>query len=318
MTSRVSTFGQSQVLLQQLLRQQESLALSQRQVSTGKVASDFKGLARDANALASAKAVESRNEGYLAGNKQLDQRLEIYNSALGDLADIAETLRQDMIQAVGLNSGKGFIDKVTAAFERATDLLQTKDRGQYVFGGSRTDVPPVNATTTADFLALANSDAIFENNQQKGQARVDDARTVEFGVLADETAGPLMNALHRVLQFNSGTLPTGAAAYAPAGAFGDPLAGNQRDFLVAELQNAIAGIDAIREQEAANGVRLQSLEKVVVRQEEDRAFIKGFIAEIEEVDITEAITRLNQDQTAFEASLNVAARLSRISLLDYI
>ena len=48
MTSRVSTFGQSQVLLQQLLRQQETLATSQRQVATGKIASDFKGLARDA------------------------------------------------------------------------------------------------------------------------------------------------------------------------------------------------------------------------------------------------------------------------------
>ena len=318
MTTRVSTFGQSQVLLQQLLRQQENLAVSQRQVSTGKIASDFKGLARDANALASAKAVESRNEGYLAGNKQLDQRLAIYNTALGELGEIAEGLRQDMTQAVGLNSGVGFIEKVTAAFERVTDLLQTKDRGQYVFAGSRVDVPPVNATTVSDFLALPNSDAIFENNQQKGQARVDDARTVEFGVLADETASPLMSALYRIFQFNSGTLPTGSAAYAPAGAFSDPLTGNQRDFLVAEFQNAVAGIDGIRQQEAANAVRYASLENVVVRQEEDRAFIQGFIAEIEEVDVAEAITRLNQNQTALETSLNVAARLSRVSLLDFI
>lgn len=318
MTSRVSTFGQSQLLLQQLLRQQEALAVTQRQVSTGKIASDFKGLADDANALASAKAVESRTEGYLSGNKQLDQRMQIYNSALGELGDLAETLRQDMIQAVGLNSGKGFIDKVTDAFQRATSLLQTKDRGQYIFAGSRTDAPPVNATTTADFLALPNSDAIFENNQHKAQARVDDARTVEYGVLADETAAPLMNALYRILQFNSGTLPTGAAAYAPAGAFGDPLTGNQRDFLVAEFQNAIAGVDAVREQEAANGVRLASLEKVVVRQEEDKVFIEGFISEIENVDMAEALTRLQQNETAFEASLNVTARLSRISLLDFI
>jgi flagellar hook-associated protein 3 FlgL len=223
-----------------------------------------------------------------------------------------------MVQAVGLNSGLGFIDKVAAAFERATDLLQTKDRGQYVFAGTRTDTPPVNATTTADFLALANSGDIFENNQQKAQARVDDARTVEFGVLADETAGPLMNALHRILQFDAGTLPAGAGAFAPAGPFGDPLTGNQRDFLVAEFQNAVAGVDAIREQEAANGVRMQSLEKVMTRQEEDRAFIKGFIAEIEEVDIAEALVKLNQDETALEASLNVTARLNRISLLDYI
>lgn len=318
MTSRVSTFGQSQVLLQQLLRQQESLAISQRQVATGKVASDFKGLARDANALASAKAVESRNEGYLSGNRQLDQRLEIYNAALGELGDLAESLRQDMIQAVGLNSGKGFIDKVTAIFQRATDLLQTKDRGQYIFAGTRTDTPPVNATTVADFLALASSDDIFENNQQKAQARVDDNRTIEFGLLADETAAPLMNALHRILQFDSGALPPGAAAYAPAGPFGDPLSANQRDFLVAEFQNALDGVQAIRRQEAANGVRLASLEKVIVRQEEDRVFIKNFIAEIEEVDVAEAITKLNRDQLSLEASLNVASRLSRLNLLDFI
>lgn len=318
MTTRVSTFGQSQVLLQQLLRQQESLAVSQRQVSTGKISSDFKGLARDANALASARAVDSRNEGYISGNRQLEQRLEVYNATLGELGDLSEALRQDMIQAVGLNSGKGFIDKVAAAFQRTADLLQTKDRGQYVFGGSRTDVPPVNQTTVAGFVGLATSGDIFENNQQKSQARVDDNRTVEFGLLADEVAGPLMNALHRILQFDSGTLPAGAGAFAPAGPFGDPLTGNQRDFLVAEFQNAISGVDAVRQQEASNGVRLASLEKVVVQQEEDRVFLKGFIAEIEDVDITEAISKLNQDQTALEASLNVAARLSRVSLLDFI
>lgn len=318
MTSRVSSFGQSQLLLQQLLRQQENLAVTQRQISTGKVAADFKGLARDANALASAKAVESRNEGYLAGNRQIDQRLEIYNSTLGEMADLAESLRQDMIQAVGLNSGLGFIEKVEAVFQRATDLLQTKDRGQYIFAGSRTDVPPVNATTVADFLALATSDDIFENNQQKAQARVDDNRTLEFGVLADETAAPLMKALYRILQFNSGTLPAGAGAYAPAGPFSDPLAGNQRDFLVAEFQNAIDGVQAIREQEAANGVKLASLDGVITRQEEDRAFIKGFIAEIEDVDITEAITRLTQEETALEASLTVTSRLTRLNLLDFI
>jgi len=317
-TTRVSTYGQSQILLQQLLRQQESLAVSQRQVSTGKIAPDFKGLARDANALASARAVDSRNEGYISGNRQLQQRLEVYNTTLGELGDLSKSLRQDMIQAVGLNSGKGFIDKVAAAFQRATDLLQTKDRGQYVFAGTRTDVPPVNQTTVAGFLGLAASGDIFENNRQKAQARVDDSRTVEFGLLADDVAGPLMDAFYRILQFNDGTLPTGAAAFAPAGAFGDPLTGNQRDFLVAEFQNALSGIDAVRQQEAANGVRLASLDNVVVRQEEDRAFLKGFIAEIEEVDITEAITKLNQDQTALEASLNVAARLSRVSLLDFI
>lgn len=318
MTSRVSTFGQSQVLLQQLLRQQESLAVAQRQVSTGKIAADFKGLARDANALASAKAVASRNEGYLAANRQLEQRLEIYNTTLGELAELAESLRQDMIQAVGVNSGLGFIEKVRAVFERATDLLQTKDRGQYIFAGSRTDTPPVNATTVADFLALPSADDIFENNQQRGQARVDDNRTLEFGVLANETAGPLMNALYRILQFDSGVLPAGAAAFAPAGPFSDPLTGNQRDFLVAEFQNALAAVQAIRQQEAANGVRLANLDGVIARQEEDRAFIKGFIAEIEEVDVTEAITRLTQEETALEASLTVAARLSRLNLLDFI
>ena len=120
------------------------------------------------------------------------------------------------------------------------------------------------------------------------------------------------------MQFNSGTLPTGAAAYAPAGAFSDPLPDNQRDFLISELQNAVTATGAVRTVEAQNGVRMADLDKLADRLSEDLVFAQKLIAEIENVDLTEAITQLNEDRTALEAARQVVARLTRSSLLDFI
>ena len=70
--------------------------------------------------------------------------------------------------------------------------------------------------------------------------------------------------------------------------------------------------------EAENGVRMQELDKIMMRQSGDLVFWRSYISDIEDVDIGEAIAKLNNDRTALEASTQVVARLSRVSLLDFI
>ena len=67
-----------------------------------------------------------------------------------------------------------------------------------------------------------------------------------------------------------------------------------------------------------NGIRLSLLEATQRHHEEQMTFTKTFITEIEDVDIAEAITRLNQDQLALESSMGVMAQISRLSLLDFL
>lgn len=315
---RISSHSQQQVLLSQLLNSKQNIATYQNQVSTGLKSQNLQGLARESNALLASKSTLSRLETYMQSNRELQIRLEIQNTALGSLADVADGLRQDMISAVNLNSSVGFITKMEEHLDRLVNLVNTAHNGQYIFAGTRTDQKPINVSDGADVLALATISDAFDNNTIKPSQLVDDNRTMEFGLLAEDIASPLLNAISRVLEFNSGTLPTGAGAYAPAGAFSDPLTTNQRDFLVAEFANAETAITTARDAEATNGVDLAAVDRLVQRQEEDASFLNGFVSDLQNVDIAEAISNLQNGETALQASIQVLARLNQISLLNFL
>ena len=196
--------------------------------------------------------------------------------------------------------------------------MNTRYQGRFIFAGTDTETQPVGATSAADFLALGTPADAFQNNDLKSSVQIDDGQTMEFGLLADDIGTPFFEALHRIMQFNDGTLPAGAGAYAPAGPFNDPLDANQRDFLVAEFDRALQAIDNIRQYETTNGVNLQTVDKLVTRQEDDVVLLKSMVGELENVDLAEAIGKLNQDETALTASLQIVARMNGLTLLDYI
>ncbi|MBT4488200.1 MAG: hypothetical protein HN732_00135 [Rhodospirillaceae bacterium] len=316
--TRISTFSQGQALVSQMLRNQEYLRTQQTRVGTGKEGDNLKEIARDANVLLSTRSVSSRTDSYMGANRELAIRLELQNSALGGIAEIADEFRNDLIKTVNLNSGVGLVDKMKDHMDRLVNLLNTTLNGKFLFAGTRTDVSPITVSSTADLLALPSSAAAFSNNAVKLSQRLDDNRTMEYGVLASDVGEPLLDAIRRVQQFNAGTLPTGAGAYAPAGAFSDPLAENQVNFLVNEFGVALNAIATARGAEEMNGIHMNTVANQLERQQEEINFLDIFTAEIENVDIAEAIANLKSGETALQASLQVIGRLGRLSLLDFI
>ncbi|MEQ9642699.1 MAG: flagellin [Alphaproteobacteria bacterium] len=315
--TRISSYGQSQLLIQAMLRNNELLAKSQVRVATGKQAQSYAELGRDVSALLGARNTGERLDAWMTGNRQVEQKLELYNTTLGEIATVAEDLRQDMIQAVNLNSPVGFVEKLESNVSRLASLLKTTYNGRYIFAGSRTDTPAVSIDSAADLLALADPYDAFQNDTLKTTANIDENQQMTYGMLADEIAGPLLELMHRIGQYNSGTLPTGAAG-APAGAFTDPLTTNQRDFLIGEFNRAQQALATTRNSEAENGVRLARVDKIITRQSDDLVFVKRFIADIEDADIAEAISQLQADQTALTAAQSVVARIADNTLLNFI
>ena len=63
---------------------------------------------------------------------------------------------------------------------------------------------------------------------------------------------------------------------------------------------------------------LASLAALEQRQTQDRDFGRLLASELEDIDMAEAITNLQQDELQLEASLNVTARLNELSLLRFI
>ena len=69
--TRVSSFGHTQTLISELLRNQSQMFQDQQQVNTGKVASDYKGLAGQTATLLSAKTLQSRINQYTSAGTEV-------------------------------------------------------------------------------------------------------------------------------------------------------------------------------------------------------------------------------------------------------
>ncbi|MCW5731844.1 MAG: hypothetical protein KIT20_13880 [Alphaproteobacteria bacterium] len=102
------------------------------------------------------------------------------------------------------------------------------------------------------------------------------------------------------------------------GPFGSEITPQQRQFLEEQLGLMAGAIRALDLAQAENGIRQQQIAGILERQEGARVTLRGFEADLQEVDLTEAISRLNQDQIALEANLRVVSQIGRLSLLDFL
>ncbi len=306
--TRVGSFAQSRILTGELMRLNQQQFRTQEQISSGKVASQFAKMPDDASVLLSARGVEARIDHYTKTATETKARLDMQDLHLDTLTSIGTDLRQAVTEAVANDNGLVVMQELEQAFTASVSLLNSKIDGNYIYGGTRTDRPPVTSDDLADLIGAADASDLFANNDLKATVRIDDTLNVEMGVLADDVAADLFAAMKRIAEFNAG----------PNGPIGEDLTPNQKAFLESELPALRAAVSTVTAEQARNGLNYREVERTLTRHEAGDVFIKSFISDIEDVDLAEAISRLNNDRVAVEASTRVLADLNRLSLLDFI
>lgn len=88
--------------------------------------------------------------------------------------------------------------------------------------------------------------------------------------------------------------------------------------MTTELQNVIGAAENLNLEAAKNGLKQNEVADALVRHEDSGVVLKTLISDIEDVDMAEAITRLNQEQLAQQASARVLAQLNTLTLLDFL
>lgn len=306
---RVAGNSQSQILLAQIMRATSRLTQSQQQVASGKVSSDYAGIGGRTAALEAARASAARAASYQSSTKAALAQVDLQDAHLSQLSGVADQLRQALLTAVGNNDATGMMDAVKSVFDQASQILNAKDaNGNYLFGGDKDDVPPFNVTSLSQLAGLADVSQAFSNGTQKKNVAVADGQSVQIGVLASDIGAKLMQTLKDVAGFDAG----------PGGGFAGVLTGAQADFLSAELPSAQAASAAANLAGAANGTVYNRLNDAADQQDALATLYKGFVSDIEDVDMSTAITQLNANQTALQAALQVTAQLGQISLLNYL
>ncbi len=273
-------------------------------------------------------SINDDRDGINVVSKANGTRLNIQDVGAGtSAAELGLLMTLDRMKLADLNSGIG------VATVAGDDLRITRSDGVVV------EVDISNATTVGDVISLINNDP--ENTGGLLVAGV--AGTNDRLVLTDSSGGGGDLVVENIgASFGASnlgiasTVPNGAPPMVLTGSDLSP-AGVQteslftalirlRDALLADDSGAITRAGAmigtakakVLNAVAEAGARVQRLEMTDIRLEDEDVNLQTALSETRDVNIAEAIVRLQAEETTFQAGLKTAALLLQNSLLDYL
>ncbi|MBS0473315.1 MAG: hypothetical protein JSR60_19755 [Proteobacteria bacterium] len=308
---RTSTAAQSQFLLQQIQSASQNLDKNQAQVASGKVANNYTGIGDKVSLLEAARTSANKADAYQSNTTLALNQADLQDTQMSSLSDLANQLRQAMTTAVAQGDGTTLMTTAQGILDQVNQILNTKDaNGNYLYGGDKDNVPPVNITSLSQLAALPSASDAFSNGTLKKSVMVGDGQSVQVGMLASDIGSGLMQTLKDIATFDSGSSgPLSAST---------PMTKAANDFLTSELPTAISAAATVNNAAASNGFVYNQLQNASDHQSALSTLYKGFVSNIEDVDMPTAITNLNQSQVALQAAYQVTAQLNQVSLLNYL
>jgi len=283
-----------------------------QEVGTTKKGDDLKAFAARAETLIASRNIEVRTQTHIDNNQALKARLGIQDQALGRVVAGANAAVAAVTKALANNDGGAVMAELQAAMSQAISGLNTAYSGGYLFSGGAVDTPPVSLTQIQDLGVETIPPAVppprpdpFANGKLAVQSRLDDTNVVTTGVLADDLAAPLFDALGDLAEF-------------PDKSFGAPMTAEQHDFLSGLLSKLTGAAAHAVDAQAKNGAIQAQVEQTVKALTDRKDMVASLIGDIVDADPIEAASRLSMAQTALQASAEAFNALHQSSLLNFL
>lgn len=317
MVTRIGTFTNQQLILNATLRTQSRLSDTQLQVATGKKTQSFSGLDQDVTRLTNLKNDLAKSEQFVVNIDTVTKRLELMEFSLEQIDDQAREMRS-LIRASlnGDAADTNNLQQLAQQFlDQIVELMNMRDDSRYLFAGGKTDTKPVDlangvytAPTPPPFDATVDT-GYYEGDTTISEVRIDDNTVVPYGITADEPAfEKIIRALDHVAQTTFSTPITAAEKQMlndAITAITEAVEDNGTDKTIGELAT-----DAVLD--------IRMLDSQKTKHHEYINFATGTIADIENVDPAEAITRYNFQQVQLQASYELISRLGSLSLTNFL
>jgi flagellar hook-associated protein 3 FlgL len=307
MTTRVSTGSNYSVMTSNLMRSQIRQNDIGAQVSSQKIANDLKGYAKNAEVLTGMRSAQAKIDGLLDQTKLVSNRLDMQETGINQLSDATKSAREAIANAMAAGNAQTLMQQLQASFGDAVQGLNTKSNGKYVFGGAQTDTAPTSATTMADLTAAAATSDLFHNDQYVQTSRIDEQTSVQTGMLADKLGTGVFDAFKQVQAFVDANGP-----------FTGNLTDTQTQFLKGMLGTFDTAYTGTVTEQGKNGLVQKRFESAQVDLQDQADTLTGMVGGIVDVDMAEAVTRLQAAQLAVQASAQVFSTLQASSLLNVL
>jgi flagellar hook-associated protein 3 FlgL len=293
---------------QQLSTVQSNLAKTQEQLSTGKNIVKPSDAPDKAALVTRLQSELARNTSYQDTLKSANVRLTSEETALKNTTDVLYRFKELAVQ--GANATLSPQDRQSVALEmkglreQIMSLANSQDsNGNYLFSGSRTGQPA--------FAQDATGRVTYQGDQSRMKVNVGDNRRMNLNM-------PGTDAFVRVTRTDDKGVQKGVDFFQSL----DDLANAISSGDTANIQRGIGEVDGLQNG-ISNGlaqvgsdlsvVDLQTsvLDEVVLR-------LKTTQSDVEDLDYTSAITKMNKDQLALEAAQSSFSKISQMSLFKFM
>lgn len=309
MMSRVSTTGNYQSALLNLMAAQQQQANASERVSTQKNATDLTGFGRGAETLTALKGAQSRVQGFVDTGEVVSARLDAQDLALNQIVDAIGAAREAVGGVLASDSAGTLMLDLEGQFQSISNGLNARHQGGYLFAGADTTNQPVSVGSLSDLAAAASVASTFGNDTIKPVSRVAENTSIETGYLASELGTDVFQIFRDIKAYNDDPA-TGPLSGKPTEA--------QKTFLTAQLSRLDAAKTATIDTASRNGSLQKRIEQIAVSHEAQTISLGELISTRTDADLAQAVTDLQLSQVAVEASAQVVSQLRDVSLLNYL
>lgn len=307
--SRVSTTGNYQSALLDLMASQQRQADASQRVSTQKVATDMTGFGRGAETLTALKGAVSRVQGFLDTGEVVAARLGAQDLALNQMIDGISGAREAVGSVLSSDSAGTLMLELEGYFQSVSNGLNARHQGGYLFAGADTANPPVAVGTLSDLAAAASVASVFGNDTIKPVSRVAENTSVETGYLANELGTDIFQIFRDIKDYHDNPA-TGPLTGKPTEA--------QKTFLTAQLSRLDAARNATVDVASRNGSLQKRIDQMSVSHTAQITSLNELVSDRTDADLAQAVTDLQLAQVAVQASAQVVSQLREVSLLNYL
>ena len=284
------------------------MAKTQTRLSSGKEVVNPSDAPDKATAIQRLKSVLEKQESFSSNIEGAKNRLIAEETALKGVNDVLTRIKELSIQAA--NGTLGPRDKELVAIEvegLTQDLLSlanTQDvNDNYVFSGSRVQVQP--------FQKNSSGDVTYFGDETRNEVQVSEQRYIRFNRTGTDVFG-------RVLRETDSGDTVGKGFFE---ALSD-LASGIRESNTSAINQGIDDLDQasfnIAVATAQVGSEMASVETQREVNEETVLQLRTILSNIEDLDYSEAVTQMQKDMLALQATQSSFSQISNLTLFNYI
>ncbi len=287
-----------------LSQTQSRIADEQIQVSSGYKSTDYAGIAGDSNRLVSMQAQLGRVTQYQTNNSLVSDRLTQMESNVAQVFDVVGSIKTLLVNALNGSTTTQDVNlsgQASTMLDQVASLLNTQFDGRYLFSGTQTNTAPVDLTQLPASYSVPSSagdaSSYYQGNSTQLAVQASDTLNVTYGATANEGG---FEELIRGLDIARKAAPGDTAA----------------------LQDALAAVNQA-EQDIPNirtriGASESTLASINTMHGNFTTYTQKSIGDIENVDVTEALTKVQNDSTGLQASYMTINSLSQLNLMNYL